>query len=151
MCCVSLGCLWGIAWEELWARQWMKESFDNQGRRNIIQRTGRFRTVKSWRRCKLIQNLFQSPLPLLCLFGFCLLKALSELFLYNYCGQQEEPKEQVIKMGRKQCLGMRILSLKELKHSLEISNHSLALCLATRATGRIWNQSDLQGGKNWWV
>lgn len=65
--------------------------------------------------------------------------------------QNGKTKEQVIKMSEKLAIRMpwhEIFFLKELQHSLEISNHSLALFLATRATDRIRNQSDLQGRKN---
>lgn len=155
-------CLFGLplgnAWEELWARQWMKEGFDNWGWRNLIQRAGRFRTLKSWRRCKLNENLFLSPFPLLlCLFGFWLLKVLCDLFTYNYMWSAIRTKNQKSKSLKwaenlqSECLGMRLLFLKELQHSLEISNRSSALSLATRATHRIRNQSDLQGRKNWRV
>jgi len=112
--------------------------------------------VKSWRRCKLNENLFLAPFPLLLrLFGFWLLKVLCDIFPYDQNPsviRTKTRKSKSLKWAdnlQLECLGMRILFLKELKHSLEIGNHSLALSLATTETDRIRNQSDLQARKNW--
>lgn len=96
--------------------------------------------MKSWRRCKLNENLFLLPFPLLLhLLEFWLLEVLCDFFLCNYMWsaiRTKTQKSESLKWSenlQSENLGVIILFLKELQHSLEIGNQSLALSLATRA------------------